>query len=201
MTTLNLTADGRPTSRRLDLSPSAELLGMIRADATAAEARANFGEAVFARMLDEGLFHMLVPPELRRRWRHTPPVVRRRPPRRPYRRLGGWILAQGAVQNAWLAVAADGRFAADYFATRQTIATSGAGRVVAEFVDDAYVVHGARWQYVSPDPRRLRRRHGRRQWARRNARDLRPTRRGGHHPTDVGHPRAAGHSKQRHRLR
>ena len=94
-------------------------------------------------MLDEGLFHLLVPPELGgaggtpRQWFDATLAVAHADA------SAGWILAQGAVQNAWLAVAADERFATDYFATRQTIATSGAGRVVAELVDDAYVVHGA----------------------------------------------------------
>ena len=199
----HLTADDAPTPD-LNLFPSAELLGMIRADATAADARADLGAAGFARMLDEGLFHMLVPPELGgaggtpRQWFDATLTVAHADA------SAGWILAQGAVQNAWLAVAADERFATDYFATRQTIATSGAGRVVAELVDDAYVVHGARWPYVSgcthadyvggmvvingpdgtPETRVV----------------LQPVEAATIRP-DVGHPRAAGHGKQRRRLR
>ena len=147
--TLYLTSDGTPDRNGPESAPSAELLDMIRADATAADARANLGEVAFARMLDEGLFHILVPPELGgaggtpRQWFDATLTVAHADA------SAGWILAQGAVQNAWLAVAADERFATDYFATRQTIATSGAGRVVAELVDDAYVVHGAGWSYVS----------------------------------------------------
>jgi alkylation response protein AidB-like acyl-CoA dehydrogenase len=147
--TMYLTSDGAPTATARNLFPSAELLGIIRADATAADARANLGDAAFARMLDEGLFHLLVPPELGgaggtpRQWFDATLTVAHADA------SAGWILAQGAVQNAWLAVAADERFATDYFATRRTIATSGAGRVDAELVDDAYVVRGASWPYVS----------------------------------------------------
>ena len=97
----------------------------------------------------EGLFHILVPVELGgtggtpRQWFDACFAVAHADP------SAGWILAQGAVQNAWLAVAADERFAEDYFATRQTIATSSAGRAPAELVDGVYVVHDARWAYVS----------------------------------------------------
>ena len=146
---MNLTADRPLLATGRNLFPSAELLGMIRGDATAADGRANLGQSSFARMLDEGLFHLLVPPELGgaggtpRQWFDATLTVAHADA------SAGWILAQGAVQNAWLAVAADERFATDYFATRQTIATSGAGRVVADLVDDAYVVHDASWSYVS----------------------------------------------------
>jgi alkylation response protein AidB-like acyl-CoA dehydrogenase len=129
--------------------PSTELLDLIRADATAADERADVGAPTFARMLDEGLFHMLVPPAFGgsggtpREWFDATLAVSQ------VDASAGWILAQGAVQNAWLAVAADERFARDYFVTRKTIATSGAGRVSAELVDGWYIMHGARWAYVS----------------------------------------------------
>ena len=132
---MNLTDNHAPIATSGGLSPSAELLEMIRADAAAADARADLGAACFARMLDEGLFHILVPPELGgadgtlRQWFDATLTVAHADA------SAGWILAQGAVQNAWLAVAADERFATEYFATHQTIATSGAGRVVAELVD------------------------------------------------------------------
>ena len=153
--TMQLTTDradartaSAPTTARTP-SPSAELLDMIRADADAADARANLGPDTFQRMLSEGLFHVLVPPELGgaggtpRQWFDATLAVAHADP------SAGWILAQGAVQNAWLAVAADDRFARDYFATRQTIATSGAGRIPAKLVDGSYVVRDARWPYVS----------------------------------------------------
>jgi alkylation response protein AidB-like acyl-CoA dehydrogenase len=129
--------------------PSTGLLDMIRADATAADARADFGAPTFGRMLDEGLFHILVPPAFGgaggtpRQWFDATLTVAHADA------SAGWILAQGAVQNAWLAVAADERFAQEYFATRKTIATSGAGRVAAELLDGQYVMHDARWAYVS----------------------------------------------------
>ena len=129
--------------------PSTHLIDMIHDDAAAADARAGLGRETFQRMLSEGLFHILVAPELGgaggtpRQWFDATLAVSHADP------SAGWIVAQGAVQNAWLAVAADDRFAREYFATRQTIATSGAGRVAAEFVDDSYVVRDARWPYVS----------------------------------------------------
>jgi alkylation response protein AidB-like acyl-CoA dehydrogenase len=129
--------------------PSTELLDMIRADAAAADARADLGAPTFARMLDEGLFHILVPPALGgaggtpRQWFDATLTVAHADA------SAGWILAQGAVQNAWLAVAADERFARDYFATRKTIATSGAGRVPAVLRGGEYVMDEARWAYVS----------------------------------------------------
>jgi indole-3-acetate monooxygenase len=51
-------------------------------------------------------------------------------------------------------VASDDQFARKYFATQQTIATSGAARVLASPADDVprsetYVVQNARWPYVS----------------------------------------------------
>ena len=147
--TLNLTSDGAPFATGRNLFASAELLAMIRADADRADARADLGASTFARMLDEGLFHLLVPPELGgaggtlRQWFDATLLVAHADA------SAGWILAQGAVQNAWLAVAADERFVTDYFATRQTIATSGAGRVVAELVGDSFVVHDAGWAYLS----------------------------------------------------
>ena len=140
-----------PRARRPDQVPfpSAQLLDLIRTDAAEADARANLGAATFARMMNEGLFHILVPPEFGgaggtpRHWFDATLAVAHADP------SAGWIVAQGAVQNAWIAVAADERFARDYFATRQTIATSGAGRVPAQHVDGSYIVRDASWSYVS----------------------------------------------------
>ena len=61
----------------------------------------------------------------------------------------GWIMAQGAAQSAWVAVSASDEFAAEFFRTPQTIATSSAGNVTAERRGDHYVVRNARWAYVS----------------------------------------------------
>ena len=184
--------------------PSTHLLDMIQTDAAAADARASLGVATFERMLSEGLFHLLVPPEFGgagatpRQWFDATLAVAHADP------SAGWIVAQGAVQNAWLAVAADDHFAREYFATRQTIATSGAGRVPAELVDGTYVVRDAHWSYVSgcthadyvggmvviagPD-RSL------------ETRRCAPTSRSGDHPTELGHPRAARYRQQRRRPR
>ncbi|MET0577543.1 MAG: acyl-CoA dehydrogenase family protein, partial [Ilumatobacteraceae bacterium] len=129
--------------------PSTQLLDMINADAAAADERADLARPTFDRMMDEGLFHMLVPPEFGgagatpRQWFDATVAVAHADP------SAGWIVAQGAVQNGWIAAAADPRFAHEYFATPKTIATSGAGRVVAERVDDRYVVRDANWSFVS----------------------------------------------------
>ena len=184
--------------------PSTELLDMIRADATAADARADLGAPTFARMLDEGLFHILVPPALGgaggtpRQWFDATLAVAHADA------SAGWILAQGAVQNAWLAVGADVGFTRDYFATRQTIATSGAGHVAAELVDGAYVMHGARWAYVSGSTHAdylggmffITRPDG----SIETRVALQPAD-GGDHPPDVGHARAARLGQQRRGLR
>ena len=58
-------------------------------------------------------------------------------------------MAQGAVQNAWIAVSGAPAFAVDYFRSRQTIATSSAGNATAERRGNDYVVRNARWAYVS----------------------------------------------------
>ena len=133
--------------------PSHQLLEMIRADADDADGRASLGPATFERMRSEGLFHLLVPPELGgtggtpRAWFDGAVAVAHADA------SAGWILAQAAVQNAWIAVAAADRFAGEYFASRQTIATSGAARVPATLVGDpdsgTYVVEHGRWPYVS----------------------------------------------------
>jgi alkylation response protein AidB-like acyl-CoA dehydrogenase len=130
-------------------APSAELLDLLRANAAAGDDHARLDAAGFDQMMAEGLFHILVPSELggaggtARQWFDTSLTVAHADP------SAGWIAAQGAVQNAWLAVAADERFARDYFATPRTIATSSAGRATAELVDGFYVARGARWASVS----------------------------------------------------
>ena len=129
--------------------PSPELLDLVRANAAAGDEQASLGAECFDRMMTEGLFHILVPPELGgaggtlRQWFDASLAVAHADA------SAGWIVAQGAVQNAWLAVAADERFSRDYFKTPQTIATSSAGRPAAELVDGVYVVRGARWASVS----------------------------------------------------
>jgi indole-3-acetate monooxygenase len=132
-----------------NLPPSSELLDFIRADAAAGDQQGSLGADCFDRMMAEGLFHILVPQELGgaggtpRQWFDASLAV-------AYADASaGWIFAQGAVQNAWLAVAADERFAREYFKRPQTIATSSAGRPTAELIDGVYVVRGARWASVS----------------------------------------------------
>jgi alkylation response protein AidB-like acyl-CoA dehydrogenase len=100
-------------------------------------------------MLDEGLFHLLVPRELggaggtATDWFDAGLAVARADP------SAGWIMLQGAAQSAWIAVSADPSFASSFFAARRTIATSSAGQATAERDGDYYLVHDAHWAYVS----------------------------------------------------
>jgi alkylation response protein AidB-like acyl-CoA dehydrogenase len=138
--------DAAPVRRMM---PSLELLDLIRVNAAAGDQEGSLGAECFDRMMAEGLFHILVPPELGgagatpRQWFDASLAMAHADA------SAGWIFAQGAVQNAWLAVAADERFAREYFTTPRTIATSSAGRPTAELVDGGYVVRGARWASVS----------------------------------------------------
>ena len=100
-------------------------------------------------MLDEGLFHILVPRELggaggtATDWFDAGLAIAGADP------SAGWIMLQGAVQSAWIAISADPSFAAAFFSRRQTIATSSAGQATAELNGDEYLVRDARWSYVS----------------------------------------------------
>ena len=158
-----------PTTSGRTPFPSAELLDMIRADATAADARADLGEATFARMLDEGLFHILVPPELGgaggtpRQWFDATLTVAHADA------SAGWILAQGAVQNAWLAVAADERFARTTSPPdRRSPPAAPAGWSPSSSTMRTSCTRPAGLR-VGLHPRRLRRRHGRHHRARRTS--------------------------------
>jgi alkylation response protein AidB-like acyl-CoA dehydrogenase len=101
------------------------------------------------RMVAEGLFHLLVPTDLGGAgasvvdWFDTAVRVAEADP------AAGWIMAQGAVQNAWVAVAGSPELVADLFQSRQAIATSSAGSATAERRGDHFVVSNARWAYVS----------------------------------------------------
>ncbi len=128
--------------------PTPALLDSIRDSAAAGDAT---GDLVPSHdlMLDEGLFHILVPRELggaggtATDWFDAGLAIAGADP------SAGWIMLQGAVQSAWIAVSADPSFAAGFFARRQTIATSSAGQATAERNGDEYLVRNARWAYVS----------------------------------------------------
>jgi alkylation response protein AidB-like acyl-CoA dehydrogenase len=128
--------------------PTPELLETIRDSAAAGDAT---GDLVSAHdlMVDEGLLHILVPRELggaggtATDWFDTGLAIAEADP------SAGWIMLQGAVQTAWIAVAADPSFAAAFLSRRQTIATSSAGQATAERHGDEYLVRDARWGYVS----------------------------------------------------
>jgi len=100
-------------------------------------------------MVDEGLFHILVPRELGgangtpRDWFDTVVTIAHAEP------SAGWIMAQGPIQTAFIAVAGDPDFAASFFSKRQAVASSSAGQATAERHGDGYLVHNARWAYTS----------------------------------------------------
>ena len=128
--------------------PTAALLEAIRDSAAAGDDSADL-VSCHDLMLDEGLFHILVPRELGGAggtptdWFDAGLAVAGADP------AAGWIMTQGAVQSAWIAVSADPLFASAFFARRQTIATSSAGEATAERHGDDYLVSNARWAYVS----------------------------------------------------
>ena len=100
-------------------------------------------------MVNDGLFHVLVPRELggaggtATDWFDTSVAVAHADP------SAGWIMSQGAVENAWIAVAGEPDFAARFFSTRQTIASSAAGHATAERDGENFLVRDGRWAYVS----------------------------------------------------
>lgn len=124
------------------------LLQLVRDSAAAAD---QTGDLVHCHdhMVAEGLFHILVPSELGGvggsvvDWFDAAFDVAHADP------AAGWIMAQGAAQNAWIAVAGSAEFATEFFRRRLTIATSSAGNASAERRGDHYVVHNPRWGYVS----------------------------------------------------
>jgi indole-3-acetate monooxygenase len=137
------------TSPLLSAGPPGDaLLGAIAAEADASD-RAGRLVGCHDQMLDAGLFHILVPRDLGGAggsvvdWFDAAVAVAQADP------AAGWIMAQGAVQNAWIVVAGSPDFATAYFRRRQTIATSSAGKATAERRGDDLVVRDGRWAYVS----------------------------------------------------
>ena len=128
--------------------PTPALLDTIRAGVATGDAT---GDLVPSHdlMLDEGLFHILVPRELggaggtATDWFDAGLAIAGADP------SAGWIMLQGAAELAWMAVSADPSFAATLFSRRQTIATSSAGQSTAERNGHEYLVRNARWAYVS----------------------------------------------------
>ena len=144
--TLNDAGRRRPVAPRLPPTPA--LLDAVRNGAAIGDATGDLVPS-HDRMLDEGLFHLLVPRELggaggtATDWFDAGLAISRADP------SAGWIMTQGAVQNAWIAVSAAPSFSADFFAARRTIASSSAGQATAERNGDHFVVRNARWAYVS----------------------------------------------------
>jgi len=129
-------------------TPTPSLLDAIRDGAASGDGSGDL-VACHDRMVDEGLLHLLVPRDLggaggtATDWFDAGLAIATADP------SAGWIMLQGAVQSAWIAVAADPSFGAEFFARRQTIATSSAGQATAERDGDHYLVRDARWAYVS----------------------------------------------------
>ena len=129
-------------------SPTPALLDAVRNGATVGDATGDLVPS-HDRMLDEGLFHLLVPRELggaggtATDWFDAGLAISRADP------SAGWIMTQGAAQNAWVAVSAATSFSSQFFTTRRTIASSSAGQATAERDGDDFVVTNARWAYVS----------------------------------------------------
>ena len=125
--------------------------GLLEAIGESAAAADHAGDLVGShdRMVDEGLFHLLVPRQLGGsegsvvEWFDTAMTVAE------VDAAAGWIMAQGAVQTGWIAASGSAELAAEFFQRRQTIATSSAGNATAERQGDSYVVRDARWAYVS----------------------------------------------------
>jgi alkylation response protein AidB-like acyl-CoA dehydrogenase len=153
MTMLELTTRLDPPPRRgRRAGPSRELdAGLRQAIQDSAASGDQTGDLVGShdRMLAEGLFHILVPREFGGAggsvvdWFDTALAVAE------VDAAAGWIMAQGAVQNAWIAVSGQPRFATEYFRVRRTIATSSAGKATAERRGDRFLVRNAHWSYVS----------------------------------------------------
>jgi alkylation response protein AidB-like acyl-CoA dehydrogenase len=133
---------------QLGAPPTTALLNAVRDGAAVGDATGDLVPS-HDQMLDEGLFHLLVPRELGGAggtvtdWFDAGLAVSAADP------SAGWIMTQGAVQNAWIAVSAAPSFASEFFAARRTIASSSAGQATAERHGDHFVVHNARWAYVS----------------------------------------------------
>ncbi len=129
-------------------SPGPGLLDATDAGAAQSDATATL-VTVHDRMVAEGLFHLLVPPELGGSgasiidWFDAAVAIAAADP------SAGWLFAQGAVQTAWIAVAGSDALVDTFFATLQTLASTAAGDVAAEDRGDRYRLRNARWAYAS----------------------------------------------------
>jgi alkylation response protein AidB-like acyl-CoA dehydrogenase len=126
------------------------LLAGIHGGAAKADAACDLDEGIYAELHEQGAFTCLVPTDLGGggasplEWFRLGRQVGKADP------AAGWIVAQGAAQNAWFAISGDQGFVAEYFAgPNPSMATSSAGRAPATLHGDTYVVRNARWSYVS----------------------------------------------------
>ncbi|MFN0027519.1 MAG: acyl-CoA dehydrogenase family protein [Acidimicrobiales bacterium] len=154
MTTSTLLAPALPTAPaapcpvRPDLRPSPTLLAAVAAGATHADRTATLVPA-HDQMVTDGLFHLLVPPELGGAgatiidWFDAAYEIARADA------SAAWLMAQGAVQTAVIAVSASDELVGQFFSARQTLASTSAGVVTAERHGDRYRLRNARWPYAS----------------------------------------------------
>lgn len=137
-------AHGPPIANR----PSAVLLDEIESNAATSDRNGTLVRS-YDRMVADGLFHLLVPTDLGgasatvTEWFDTAVDVATADP------SAGWLLAQGAAQTAWIAVAGSDDLVGEFFTTRHTLASTAAGDVTAEHRGDHYRLTNARWAYAS----------------------------------------------------
>jgi indole-3-acetate monooxygenase len=131
--------------------PSPALLAAVQAGAAHADATATI-VAAHDQIVSEGLFHLLVPPEFGGAgatitdWFDAAYELAR------VDASAGWLMAQGAAQAAWIVVAGSDKLVAEFFSSRQTLASTSAAVVPAEPRGDHYRLHNARWPYASGSP-------------------------------------------------
>jgi indole-3-acetate monooxygenase len=137
------------TSMRL--LPSAELTAALRAGATDADLTATLVPA-HDHMVADGLFHLLVPTELGGAGASITDWFDAAYQIAQVDASAGWLMAQGAVQCAAVAVAGSDELITEFFATRQTMSSTTAAVVTAERHGDSYQLRNARWPYASGSP-------------------------------------------------
>ena len=134
-----------------DLRPSPVLLAAVHAGAALADETATLVPA-HDQMVADGLFHLLVPPELGGGGATIVDWFDAAYELAQVDASAGWLMAQGAAQMAWIAVAGSDDLVAEVFTVRQTLASTSAAAVAAEPLGDRYRLRDARWPYASGSP-------------------------------------------------
>jgi alkylation response protein AidB-like acyl-CoA dehydrogenase len=132
----------------IDLRPSPVLLAAVHDGAASADETASLVPA-HDQMVADGLFHVLVPTELGGGGATIVDWFDAAYELAQVDASAGWLMAQGAAQTAWIAVGGSDDLVAEFFTTRQTLASTSATAVAAERVGDRYRLRNARWPYAS----------------------------------------------------